>query len=81
MRRIGIALLAAVTLSGALSAAPAQAHGRQRVLGIDHCTATVCHFDVPPGTYDVRVTLGGEAASSTSGTAGARALRAPNPGH
>ncbi|WP_145885262.1 rhamnogalacturonan acetylesterase [Streptomyces sp. BK340] len=66
MRRIGIALLAAVTLSGALSAAPAQAHGRQRVLGIDHCTATVCHFDVPPGTYDVRVTLGGEAASSTS---------------
>ncbi|MFI8237828.1 rhamnogalacturonan acetylesterase [Streptomyces sp. NPDC085866] len=66
MRRFGIALLTAVTLSGALSAAPAQAHDRQPPLGIDHCTVTACHFDVPPGTYDVRVTLGGEAASSTS---------------
>ncbi|MEU1401062.1 rhamnogalacturonan acetylesterase [Streptomyces sp. NPDC005728] len=66
MRRFSIALLAAVTLSGALSAVPAQAHDRQQSLGIDHCTATACHFDVPPGTYDVRVTLGGEAASGTS---------------
>jgi lysophospholipase L1-like esterase len=30
------------------------------------CTGTACHFDVPPGTYDVRVRLGGEAAASTA---------------
>ncbi|MGW1028713.1 rhamnogalacturonan acetylesterase [Streptomyces sp. NPDC002577] len=66
MRRFSIALLAAVTLSGALSAVPARADDGQPPLGIDNCTASACHFDVPPGTYDVRVVLGGEAASSTS---------------
>ncbi|WP_031475272.1 rhamnogalacturonan acetylesterase [Streptomyces bicolor] len=68
MRRFNLAVLAAVTLSTGLAAAPAQAYGSyagQRPLGIDNCTATACHFDVPPGTYDVKVLLGGEAASST----------------
>lgn len=38
----------------------------RRPLGIDHCTATACHFDVPPGTYDVKVLLGGDTASATA---------------
>ena len=66
MRRFNIALLAAVTLSTALSAAPAQAHDRTPPLSIANCTATACHFDVPPGTYDVTVRLGGESAGSTA---------------
>jgi lysophospholipase L1-like esterase len=66
VRRFNTALLAAVALSTALSAVPAQAHDRQRTLGIDNCTGTACHFDVPPGTYDVKVLLGGDAQSSTS---------------
>ncbi|MDL5204507.1 rhamnogalacturonan acetylesterase [Streptomyces sp. ALI-76-A] len=67
MRRFDLALLAALTFSAALTAAPVQAQGGgQRPLGLDHCTATACHFDVPPGTYDVRVVLGGDAASHTS---------------
>jgi lysophospholipase L1-like esterase len=68
MRRFNLAVLAAVTLSTGLTAVPAQAHGSydgQRPLGIENCTATACHFAVPPGTYDVQVLLGGEAASST----------------
>ncbi|WP_075732091.1 rhamnogalacturonan acetylesterase [Streptomyces acidiscabies] len=66
MRRFNIAVLAALTLSTALSAAPAQAHPGGPRLGLDNCTATACHFDVPPGTYDVKVLLGGDAASATS---------------
>ncbi|WP_326720019.1 rhamnogalacturonan acetylesterase [Streptomyces sp. NBC_00243] len=67
MRRFNIAVLAAVTAATALSAvAPAQARERGPALGLDNCTATACHFDVEPGTYDVRVVLGGEAAASTS---------------
>ncbi|MET7476941.1 rhamnogalacturonan acetylesterase [Streptomyces sp. NPDC005648] len=66
MRRFNLAVLAALTLSAVLTPAPAQAHGGPRPLGIDHCTATACHFDVPPGTYDVRVLLGGESDSSTA---------------
>ncbi|MFI7412197.1 rhamnogalacturonan acetylesterase [Streptomyces sp. NPDC049627] len=72
MRRFNLAVLAAVTLSTGLAAAPAQAseasesYAGRRPLGIENCTATACHFDVPPGTYDVKVLLGGEAASSTS---------------
>ncbi|WP_043685547.1 rhamnogalacturonan acetylesterase [Streptomyces xylophagus] len=68
MRRFNIALLAAMTLSTALSAAPAQAHDRTPPLGIANCTATACHFDVPPGTYDVTVRLGGDSAASTAVT-------------
>ncbi|UXY30705.1 rhamnogalacturonan acetylesterase [Streptomyces sp. HUAS TT20] len=69
MRRFSamrIAVPAAVVLGATLAAAPARAHDRRPPLGIADCTATACHFDVPPGTYDVRVRLGGEAASSTS---------------
>ncbi|MFI6627054.1 rhamnogalacturonan acetylesterase [Streptomyces sp. NPDC050528] len=68
MRRFNIALLAALTLSTALSTAPAQAHDRTPPLGLANCTATACHFDVPPGTYDVTVRLGGESAASTAVT-------------
>ncbi len=75
MRRFNLAVLAAVTLSTGLVAVPAQAHASsgpsgsydgRRPLGIENCTAAACHFDVPPGTYDVKVLLGGETASSTS---------------
>jgi lysophospholipase L1-like esterase len=64
MRRFNLAVLAAVTLSAGLTAVPAQAHSG-RPLGIENCTAAGCRFDVPPGTYDVKVLLGGDAASST----------------
>ncbi|WP_328493211.1 rhamnogalacturonan acetylesterase [Streptomyces sp. NBC_00414] len=79
MRRTTITLLAALTLASALSVTPvqaqaqAQAHGLGKGHGhalgqgpgLENCTANACHFDVPPGTYDVRVRLGGEAAAST----------------
>ncbi|MET8805356.1 rhamnogalacturonan acetylesterase [Streptomyces sp. NPDC004546] len=67
MRRVATAVLPAVALAAALTATPAQAGGA-RPLGIENCTATACHFDVPPGTYDVTVRLGGETASGTSVT-------------
>lgn len=65
MRRFNLAVLAALTLSAGLTAVPAQAHPG-RALGIENCTGNACHFDVPPGTYDVKVLLGGDAESSTS---------------
>ncbi|MFE9452314.1 rhamnogalacturonan acetylesterase [Streptomyces sp. NPDC006739] len=61
-----VALLAALTLGATLTTVPAQAHPRQPPLGLGNCTATACHFDVPPGTYDVTVRLGGPSASSTA---------------
>ncbi|MEW2613868.1 rhamnogalacturonan acetylesterase [Streptomyces sp. NPDC047880] len=66
MRRFSIAVTAAVALGAAPLSAPAHAGGQNAGSGLGHCTAGACHFDVPPGTYDVRVTLGGETASSTS---------------
>ncbi|MEU0068374.1 rhamnogalacturonan acetylesterase [Streptomyces sp. NPDC006332] len=66
MRRFNLAVLAALTLSAGLTAAPAQAHDGRRPPGVDHCAADACHFDVAPGTYDVTVLLGGDTASSTS---------------
>ncbi|MFI9545538.1 rhamnogalacturonan acetylesterase [Streptomyces sp. NPDC052016] len=67
MRRFTPAVLAALTLTTALTAVPAaQAHTARPALGFDRCTAGACHFDVPPGTYDVTVLLGGETASSTA---------------
>ncbi|WP_193512754.1 rhamnogalacturonan acetylesterase [Streptomyces griseoloalbus] len=63
------AVTAAVAPAIGLSAVPAQAQqhtGHRPSPGIENCTATACHFDLPPGTYDVRVTLGGEEASSTA---------------
>lgn len=76
MRRARTALLAAVTATAALCAAPAHA-GNGHGLGnrADNCTGTspvVCHFDVPPGTYQVTVGLGGPAAGSTAIAAEAR---------
>ncbi|MET8942656.1 rhamnogalacturonan acetylesterase [Streptomyces sp. NPDC004542] len=73
MRRftgVRTAALAALTLAAVLPAAPAHAHAhdRQPILGLENCTATACHFDVPPGTYDVKVVLGGATASSTAVT-------------
>ncbi|TPQ23846.1 rhamnogalacturonan acetylesterase [Streptomyces sporangiiformans] len=74
-RRIRIAVSAAVTVASVLSATPAlaaapaqaetQAEGRGRGPGLKNCTQTACHFDVAPGTYDVRVLLGGDTAAST----------------
>ncbi|KOV69322.1 rhamnogalacturonan acetylesterase [Streptomyces sp. MMG1121] len=63
-RRVRTAVLVAVALGATPTATPAHAHGG-RPLGPENCTATGCHFDVPPGTYDVTVRLGGAAASST----------------
>lgn len=77
MRRFNLAVLAAVTLSTGLAAVPAQAHGAHRPLGLANCTATACHFDVPPGTYDVKVLLGGAVASSTSVTGETRRALLP----
>ncbi|MFI6208495.1 rhamnogalacturonan acetylesterase [Streptomyces sp. NPDC051041] len=64
--RLSLAVLAAAALGAALPAAPARAGEARRPPGIEHCTATACHFDVPPGTYDVRVVLGGGTASATA---------------
>ncbi|MFF7788439.1 GDSL-type esterase/lipase family protein [Streptomyces sp. NPDC007991] len=66
MRRFSIAVLAAVTLSTTLSALPAHAGEAGGRPGLAHCADGACHFDVPPGTYDVRVVLGGKTASATS---------------
>ncbi|MER5525599.1 rhamnogalacturonan acetylesterase [Streptomyces sp. NPDC002677] len=71
MRRfngVRAAVAAAVVLSTAtgLTGSPAQAHERRPPLSLADCTAAACHFDVPPGDYDVTVRLGGAAASSTS---------------
>ncbi|OKJ93488.1 carbohydrate esterase [Streptomyces sp. CB03234] len=72
------AVLAAAALT-ALTAVPAQASAPYGQ-GLDHCTGTapvVCHFDVPPGTYDVTVTLGGDRAAATSVTAETRRAMLP----
>jgi hypothetical protein len=66
VRRFSIAVIAAVTLGTALTSVPAQAHTGRPSPGLAHCTAGTCHFDVPPGTYDVRVVVGGQTASATS---------------
>ncbi|WP_041819067.1 rhamnogalacturonan acetylesterase [Streptomyces davaonensis] len=76
MRRFTIGVLVAVTLGAGLSAAPAQAAAGPAG-GLADCTAEACHFDVPPGTYDVKVLLGGDAASSTSVTGETRRALLP----
>ncbi|MFF5436253.1 rhamnogalacturonan acetylesterase [Streptomyces achromogenes] len=70
------ATLTVLALSTALTATPARAH-TGRPLGIDHCTATACHFDVPPGTYDVTVRLGAATASTTRVTGETRRTLLP----
>ncbi|KRD22885.1 rhamnogalacturonan acetylesterase [Streptomyces sp. Root264] len=78
MRRFNTAVLTALTLAAGLTAVPAaHAHGGRAPLGIDNCTATACHFDVTPGAYDVKVVLGGSAASGTSVTAETRRAMLP----
>ncbi|WLW51321.1 rhamnogalacturonan acetylesterase [Streptomyces sp. YU58] len=77
MRRFNLAVLAALTLGAGLTATPAQAYGGHRPLGPENCTATACHFDVGPGTYDVWVLLGGDTASSTSVTGETRRALLP----
>ena len=78
MRRAGTMLLAACTAAAALTtltAVPAGAESRSGAAP-DHCAGVspvVCHFDVAPGTYRVRVLLGGGAAAgSTAVTAESR---------
>jgi hypothetical protein len=79
VRRFNTAVSAALILAAGLTAAPAaHAHGGRAPLGIDHCTATACHFDVPPGDYDVTVVLGGSAASATGVTAETRRALLPD---
>jgi lysophospholipase L1-like esterase len=79
VRRFSSAALVVATLGTVLSAVPAHAvsddardahvgNARARTaspLGPENCTAGACHFDVPPGTYDVQVLLGGDTASRT----------------
>lgn len=61
MRRFSVAVLVTAAVGSVLTAAPARAAET-----FANCTATACHFDVPPGSYDVKVVLGGDTASSTS---------------
>ncbi|MFH8281278.1 rhamnogalacturonan acetylesterase [Streptomyces antibioticus] len=79
MRRLALAVSAALTLTAVCTAVPAtaQAHGVPTSLGIANCTANACHFDVPPGTYDVRLVLGGDTASSTAVTGETRRALLP----
>ncbi|WP_329112494.1 rhamnogalacturonan acetylesterase [Streptomyces sp. NBC_01353] len=66
-------VVAALTVA-TLGVAPAHADSSYGK-GLDHCATTapfVCHFDVPPGTYHVQVTLGGDTTGSTSVTAETR---------
>ncbi|MFI7337541.1 rhamnogalacturonan acetylesterase [Streptomyces sp. NPDC050085] len=67
MRRAAAVALVVAAAGAAGAATPAQAARTPH--GLAHCTGTApvtCHFDVAPGTYDVRVALGGDAAGSTS---------------
>ncbi|MFF6883958.1 rhamnogalacturonan acetylesterase [Streptomyces sp. NPDC012421] len=66
-------VLAASLLALLAATAPATAHARTPYgQGLDHCapvagsTALACHLDLPPGTYDVTVTLGGATAGATA---------------
>ncbi|MBT2489789.1 rhamnogalacturonan acetylesterase [Streptomyces sp. ISL-96] len=75
-RRSGtaVALLALATATiTALAAVPsAHAHAATLGPGVEGCAPALCHVDVPPGTYNVTVTLGGAEAGSTSVTAETR---------
>ncbi|TDC20542.1 rhamnogalacturonan acetylesterase [Streptomyces sp. 8K308] len=74
MLRATVLTIACSTLVTALSVAPALAAGHG-ASAVENCTGTapvVCHFDVPPGTYDVTAVLGGAQAGSTVVTAEAR---------
>ncbi|GGQ18911.1 rhamnogalacturonan acetylesterase [Streptomyces roseolilacinus] len=73
-RRLALLATAAATAATALTATPAAAGGPYGQ-GPRHCAGTApvtCHYDVPPGTYDVTVTLGADTAATTSVTAETR---------
>ncbi|AXG76368.1 rhamnogalacturonan acetylesterase [Streptomyces paludis] len=81
MRRTVTTLLAALTVLGGLAASPVQAHwpgqgpGHTGAGVPGRCAGSapvVCHFDVPPGTYEVSALLGGRAAGSTAVSAESR---------
>ncbi|MDX2294097.1 MULTISPECIES: rhamnogalacturonan acetylesterase [Streptomyces] len=65
-------VLAASLLALLAATAPAAHADDSYGQGLDHCaavaetTALSCHFDLPPGTYDVTVTLGGDTAGATA---------------
>ncbi|MFC7882577.1 rhamnogalacturonan acetylesterase [Streptomyces sp. NPDC057376] len=65
-----LTLLAALTAATVTALAlPAQARGERHAGLSGTCVGTapvVCHFDVPPGNYDVTAVLGGATAGSTS---------------
>ncbi|MGP3982389.1 rhamnogalacturonan acetylesterase [Streptomyces sp. KR80] len=76
-----LTVLAAVAVGG-LAAVPAHAstpagHGAERCTTHADTAQVVCHFDVAPGTYDVTVELGGQAAARTSATAETRRAMLP----
>ncbi|MEU8969341.1 rhamnogalacturonan acetylesterase [Streptomyces monashensis] len=60
------AITVTVTLCATPAAVPAQARPGPRPLGPENCADTGCHFDVPPGTYDVTVRLGAATDSRTA---------------
>ncbi|MBO1335446.1 rhamnogalacturonan acetylesterase [Streptomyces sp. VRA16 Mangrove soil] len=70
MRRAAAVALAVVAVAGAGALTPVSAAPAASALdGLANCTTAApltCHFDVPPGDYDVRVELGGATAGSTS---------------
>jgi hypothetical protein len=69
MRRFTLAALTvATTLGAVLTAVPAEARADRLVLGPENCAGNACHFDVPAGTYEVRVRLGGDTAARTAVT-------------
>ncbi|MFF8842016.1 rhamnogalacturonan acetylesterase [Streptomyces sp. NPDC015127] len=78
MRRAAPALSAALTVAAictVVGPAHADRPGYGTGPGLAHCTGsspTVCHFDVPPGTYDVSLTIGGPTAGRTRVTAETR---------
>ncbi|BEL03000.1 rhamnogalacturonan acetylesterase [Actinoplanes sichuanensis] len=76
MKRSRVLALTAAAAAVVAVPAPALAGGRHGIPG--ECTGTapvVCHYDVPPGEYDVAVLLGGpDAAGSTAVRAEARRM-------
>ncbi|MEV7422648.1 rhamnogalacturonan acetylesterase [Streptomyces sp. NPDC091212] len=73
--RAAVTLLAALTAVTGLLAVPAAARTPARPSVPAECAGTapvVCHFDVPPGTYEVTALLGGAREGSTGVQAEAR---------
>ncbi|WP_327657115.1 rhamnogalacturonan acetylesterase [Streptomyces sp. NBC_00483] len=74
------ALIGAVVGISTLLSGPAQAHSAAGAHLPKECTGSgpiVCHFDVPPGDYNVSALLGGRNAGSTSVSAETRRAMLP----